>query len=85
MDSRINFRAPTGPRPQRKLGGRSRGREQSFLLPRNESLESSEEDEAEPETQQDADVLSPQPRRSAPAVSRTRLEDEAGQVLDLRG
>ena len=85
MDSRINFRAPTGPRPQRRLGGRSSGREQSFMLPRNESLESSEEDGPEPEAKDDAGILSPQPRRSAPAVSRTRLEDEAGQVLDLRG
>ncbi len=81
MDSRINFQRPVGPVLQRKLGDRSPKREQTFVLPRNESAEGDDpEDESE-----DAGLLSPQPRREAPTVSRVRLEDEAGQRLDLRG
>ncbi len=87
MDSRINFQRPTGPILQRKLGDRSPKREQAFVLPDGEAAG---DDEAEPEADGeratgDADLLSPQPRREAPAVSRVRLEDEAGQRIDLRG
>lgn len=91
MDNRINFQRPTGPILQRKLGDRSSKREQTFVLPRNESADEDEpevESEGEPNgepSSDDSGLLSPQPRRDAPAVSRVRLEDEAGQRIDLRG
>lgn len=83
MDSRINFQRPTGPTLQRKLGDRPPKREQTFVLPRNDSAG---DDEPEEElSASDSGLLSPHPRREAPAVSRVRLEDEAGQRIDLRG
>ena len=87
MDSRISFQRPTGPTLQRKLGDRPPKREQTFVLPRNDSAgedePGSEADDDQPGD--DSGVLSPYPRREAPAVSRVRLEDEAGQRIDLRG
>ncbi len=84
MDSRINSQRPTGPILQRKLGDRSPRREPPFVLPRRESSEEDEAEDARDESN-DRDLLSPQPRRDTFAVSRVRLEDEAGQRIDLRG
>lgn len=83
MDSRINAKRPTGPTLQRKLGERSPHRERNFVLPRRPD-DAEEDDSATPDAD-DPNVLSPQPRRDGLTVSRERLEDEAGQRIDLRG
>ena len=85
MDSRINFQRPVGPTLSRKLGDRPPKREQTFVLPRNESAGADESEATDDLEANDSDVLSPQPRPGAPVVSRARLEDEAGQRIDLRG
>lgn len=82
MDSRINSQLPTGPVLQRKLGERSPRREPPFVLPRRDPSDEEEQDDGD---QDDRGLLSPQPRGGPVAVSRVRLEDEAGQRIDLRG
>ncbi|QDV05034.1 hypothetical protein Poly30_05290 [Planctomycetes bacterium Poly30] len=81
MDSRINSPGPVGPILPRKLGDRAPQQERNFILPRR----SDAEDDEGASSEADSELLSPQPRREAPAVSRVRLEDEAGQRIDLRG
>ena len=85
MDNRINFRRPMGPTLHRRLGDKPPRREQAFVLPDSDS-----DDDEEPESEggksgEDSSILSPQPRREVPAVSRVRSGDEAGQRIDLRG
>ena len=92
MDSKINVRrlagSGTGPVLRRRLKDRSPNREKTFMLPRNGEEDDESSDEAGVDKKQgndDVDLLSPQPRRERLTVSRTRLEDEAGQRIDLRG
>ncbi len=83
MDSRINSSSPVGPVIPRHLGERPQQDERSFLLPRQSDTGGNGEQEEE--GADDPGLLAPQPRREAPAVSRVRLDDEAGQRIDVRG
>lgn len=91
MDNRIGSQRPFGPVLGRRLGDRSPRRERSFVLPRRPSDEEAdgEEDGQLSDDSLDArDVLAPQPPPAGDSrfsVSRERLDDEAGQRLDIRG
>ena len=62
-----------------------RRRERRFVLPRREG--DAEESEKREPSEEPPKVLEPQPRPQDPhvAVSRVRLDDEAGQQIDIQG
>lgn len=75
MDPSIRSIVPRPRYATQRASDRKRESEREFVLP---TPEESEEDEV---------VLEPQPRRERGelAVSRERLEDEAGQNIDIQG
>ena len=77
MDTRIE-RGPVGTPPVRRRTGPGGG-ERRFTLPRGRGPSDEPQDEDV--------VLEPAPRRRQDSlpVSRTRLEDEAGQRIDVQG